>query len=229
MRTQHSAEGMDRARVRLPGLSPFRSAAEGRGCAPETVLLLCVGSFQSLSLLITNRSLAPAGPRVLSEVNCPRTRDLRQPFPASSRVACLWPRHSDCLAFGQRGHPGGVRRLFPARGLQRLGGSCQELGAGSTEEGAPRALRAPSTPWTGLSAAARSQPSRQPPRCHSALSSSFFPGMCTPSLRQDPLCLTSPGLLQPRVGASQVLSKCCGHEENPGPGCSKQPAPFFAT
>lgn len=224
---------MDRARVRLPrisspGFSPFRSAAEGRGCAPETVLL-CVGSFQSLSPLITNRSLAPAGPRVLSEVNCPRTRDLRQLFPASSRVACLWPRHSDCLAFGQRGHPGGVRRLFPARGLQRRRGSCQELGAGSTEEGAPRALRAPSTPWTGLSEAARSRPSRQPPQCHSALSSSFFPGMCTPSLRQDPLCLTSPGLLQPRVGASQVLSKCCGHEENPGPGCSKQPAPFFAT
>lgn len=179
MRTQHSAEGMDRARARLPrilspGLSPFRSAAEGRGCAPETILPLCVGSFQSLSPLITNRSLAPAGPRVLSEVNCPRTRDLKQPFPASSRVACLWPRHSDCLAFGQRGHPGGVRRLFPARGLQRLGGSCQELGAGCTEEGAPRALRAPSTPWTGLSAAARGRPSRQPPRCHSALSSSFF-------------------------------------------------------
>lgn len=26
-----------------------------------------------------------------------------------------------------------------------------------------------------------------------------------------------------------MLSKCCGHEENPGPGCSKQPAPFAAT
>lgn len=202
---------MDRARgcpgSRSPGLSPFRFAAKGRGCAPETVLPLCVGSFQSLGPLITNTSLAPAGPRVLSEVNCPRTHDLGQPFPASSRVACLWPRHSDRLAFGQRGHPGGVRRLFPARGLQRLGGSCQDLGAGCTEEGAPWALRAPSTPWTGRLGVALSRPSRQPPRCHSALSSSFFLECVRPASSKITLCLTSPSLPQPRVGAAQVLSK----------------------
>lgn len=72
-----------------PELSPFRSAAQGRGRAPRTALPLRVRSSQSLGPLITSRSLTPAGPRVLSEVSCPRTHGLRQLFPASSLPAGL--------------------------------------------------------------------------------------------------------------------------------------------
>lgn len=120
----------DRARGRLPGvqpgslfsgtLLPFSVCSRRPGMRAQTVLFR-VGSFQSLGPLITRRSLSLADSLMLSEASCPRTHGLYQPLPASSRMACLWPRHSDSPTFGQRGHPGGVTRLFRARGLQRLG------------------------------------------------------------------------------------------------------------
>lgn len=135
-------------------LLPFSVCSRRPGMRAQTVLF---------KAWVTSRSLTPAEPPVLSEASCPQTRGLYQPLPASSRMACLWPRHSDSPAFGQRGHPGGVTRLFRAGGLQRLGGSRRALGADCTEEGAPGALGAPSTPWTGRSGVASYRPCRQPP------------------------------------------------------------------
>lgn len=198
---------------------------------PELFFLSASGLFKA--------SVPSDHQRVLD--SCRPTRALRgeRPEDARSRTAFL-PRELPgglpldspfrLPGFWTPGHPGRVRRLFPARGLQRLGGSGRALGAGCTEEGAPRALGAPSTPWTGRSGVACSRPSRQPPRCHSALSSgAFFLECGHPASSKIPSASLSPGLPQPRVGAAQVLSKCGGHEENPGPGCSKQPAPFSAT
>lgn len=166
LRTRHFAEGRIALAAGCPECSldlflwdspPFFGLQpKARDACPDC-------SFQSLGPLITSRSLTPAEPPVLSEASCPQTRGLYQPLPASSRMACLWPRHSDSPAFGQRGHPGGVPRLFRAGGLQRLGGSRRALGADCTEEGAPGALGAPSTPWTGRSGVASYRPCRQPP------------------------------------------------------------------
>jgi hypothetical protein len=206
--------------------SPFRSAAEGRGRVPRTVLFQ-VGSFQSLSPLITTRSLTPADPTGALRSELPAdawslpafARELPDGLPLASPLRQLrfWTAGTLGRRYATVQGPGFAetgRQLTGVRdGLHRGGRTRSARSSFNTMD---RSLRGGELP---------AQPPASPVSCGS-LQRLLLPGVCAPGPLQYPFCSTSPGLPQPRVRDAQVLRKCCEHEENPEPGCSKQPAPF---
>lgn len=100
-RRSPGARGISSSRARPSPVCSRRPGVRARDCYPLRRV------FSKSGPPIASRSLAAAGTRSPSGVSCPRTHGLCQAWPASSRVAGLWPRHSDSPALGQRRHPGG--------------------------------------------------------------------------------------------------------------------------